>query len=72
MKKDILKSILVAVLAMVCCIEMQAVPAKLQSIVHVQSDGSTVTLMMQGDEFNHRILTMDGLPVAQDEHGDYC
>ena len=72
MKKDILKSILVAVMAMVCCIEMQAVPAKLQPIVHVQSDGSTVTLMMQGDEFNHRILTMDGLPVAQDERGDYC
>ena len=28
--------------------------------------------MMQGDEFNRCIVTMDGLPVARDERGDYC
>lgn len=49
-----------------------AVPAKPTPFTHVQSDGTTVTLMMQGGKFNHALMTLDGLTVAMDEKGDYC
>lgn len=50
----------------------QAVPAKPVPYTHVQSDGSTVTLMMQGGEFCHSLVTLDGLTVARNMNGDYC
>lgn len=50
----------------------QAVPAKPIPFTHTQSDGTTVTLVMRGGEFNHSLMTMDGLTVAQDQNGDYC
>lgn len=49
-----------------------AVPAKPVPFTHTQSDGTTVTLVMRGGEFNHSLMTMDGLTVARDENGDYC
>ena len=48
-----------------------AVPAKPVPFTHVQSDGTTVTLVMQGGEFNHSLMTIDGLTVAQGPNGDY-
>ena len=72
MKRDILKSVWLMVLLMVCCGQAHAVPAKPQPFVHRQSDGSTVTLTMQGGKFNHCVVTMDGLPVGLDHRGDYC
>ena len=71
MKKIFFWTILVIV-TLGCCVEASAVPAKPQPFAHVQSDGSTVTLMMCGGEFNHSLMTMDGLTVARDEGGDYC
>ena len=49
-----------------------AVPAKPVPFTHVQSDGSTVTLVMRGGEFNHSLMTLDGLTVARSASGDYC
>lgn len=49
-----------------------AVPAKSVPFTHVQSDGSTVTLEMRGGEFNHSLMTLDGLTVARALNGDYC
>ena len=49
-----------------------AAPAKPEPFTHTQSDGTTVTLVMRGGEFNHSLMTLDGLTVAQDENGDYC
>ena len=71
MKKLFLWAILVVV-ALGYCIKANAVPAKPQPFTHVQSDGTTVTLMMCGGEFNHSLMTMDGLTVARDGGGDYC
>ena len=48
-----------------------AVPAKPVPFTHVQSDGTTVTLVMRGGEFNHSLMTTDGLTVAQGPNGDY-
>ena len=57
---------------MMCWAAVMAVPAKQVPFTHVQSDGSTVTLVMQGGEFNHSLMTMDGLTVARAANGDYC
>ena len=63
--------LLIAVLAAVLN-EIMAAPAKPDPFVHVQSDGSTVTLVMRGGEFVHSLMTLDGLTVAQNSNGDYC
>lgn len=57
---------------LMCTAAAMAVPAKPVPFAHVQSDGSTVTLVMRGGEFNHSLMTMDGLTVAQGPNGDYC
>lgn len=51
---------------------MMAVPAKPVPFTHMQSDGSAVTLVMRGGEFNHSLMTLDGLTVTRAENGDYC
>jgi len=52
---------------------VMAVPAKRDVFVHVQSDGSSVTLMVAGDEWSHGIVTAsDRLAVKQVANGDYC
>ena len=63
--------LLIVALATLCEMAM-AVPAKPVPMTHVQSDGTTVTLMMRGGKFNHSLMTMDGLTVAQSPSGDYC
>ncbi len=67
--KKFLLTITAAVLA---CAMAMAAPAKPNTITHVQSDGTTVTLTMRGGEFNRSLVTMDGLTVGRDAHGDYC
>jgi M6 family metalloprotease-like protein len=61
-----------ALVAWMCWTMMMAAPAKPVPFVHVQSDGSMVTLVMKGGEFNHSLMTLDGLTVDQDPDGDYC
>ncbi len=57
---------------MICWHVMMAVPARPVPFTHVQSDGSTVTLMMQGGELHRSMVTMDGLTVARADGGDFC
>ncbi|MBR2084613.1 MAG: hypothetical protein IJ879_08430 [Muribaculaceae bacterium] len=66
------KLILTAVAVMACWAMMMAAPAKPEPFTHVQSDGTTVTLVMRGGEFVHSMMTMDGLTVALDDRGNYC
>ena len=68
MKRFILALVTVAA----CCAAVMAAPAKPEPFAHVQSDGTTVTLMMRGGEFVHSLTTMDGLTVARAANGDYC
>ena len=71
--KKMRRTILAITASMMCCGMMLAVPAKpAHCYTHVQSDGTTVTLMMQGGELNRAMVTMDGLTVARNGHGDYC
>ena len=68
-----MKRLFLSIVAMMmCCSAAMAVPAKPIPFTHVQSDGTTVTLMMYGGKFNHALMTLDGLTVAMDEKGDYC
>ena len=67
-----MKKFLFATLAAMSWLMTMAVPAKPVPFTHVQSDGSTVTLVMRGGEFNHSLMTTDGLTVAQSPNGDYC
>lgn len=68
-----MKRLFLSIVAMMmCCSAAMAVPAKPIPFTHVQSDGTTVTLMMHGGKFNHALMTLDGLTVAMDEKGDYC
>ena len=66
------KFLLIFLTAVVCSSMAWAVPAKSVPFTHVQSDGSTVTLEMRGGEFNHSLMTLDGLTVAKALNGDYC
>lgn len=61
----------VSAVLLTCAIAM-AVPAKPQTFTHLQSDGTTVTLMMQGGELHRSMVTTDGLTVARVDCGDYC
>ena len=48
-----------------------AIPAKRGFYSFKQSDGSTVTVEMRGDEFHHSFVTQDGLTVARGSNGDF-
>ena len=67
-----MRRFLLAIMALVTCSMMMAAPAKPGSHTHVQSDGSTVTLTMQGGETHRSLVTIDGLTVARNMNGDYC
>ena len=64
--------ILTIISAMMCCLAAMAVPAKPTPFTHVQSDGSTVTLMMQGGKFNHALMTLDGLTLFDKDIFNSC
>ena len=66
------KTLMAMVAAVATCVLMTAAPAKPGRLVHVQRDGSTVTLVMRGGELHRSMETMDGLTVAMDRNGDYC
>ena len=67
-----IRILFLTVAAVLYCAMMLAAPAKPEAFTHVQSDGSTVTLMMRGGERNHALMTLDGLTVQQAVGGDYC
>ena len=67
-----MRGFLLTLMALVACSTMMAAPAKPGSYTHVQSDGSTVTLTMQGGESHRSLVTVDGLTVARNMNGDYC
>ncbi|MBQ6166315.1 MAG: M6 family metalloprotease domain-containing protein [Muribaculaceae bacterium] len=65
--------LLLTIVALATCWTMMlAAPAKPDPFVHTQSDGTTVTLVMQGGERIHSLTTLDGLTVQPTASGDYC
>lgn len=46
-----------------------AIRATQQQVVRIQPDGSTVTMMLYGDERAHCATTVDGIPVVENSEG---
>ena len=65
------KLIPLLMLALLTCSIAMAVPAKpgLKKTV-TQSDGTTITVGLVGDEWHHSLVTSDGKPVARVANGD--
>ena len=58
-----------------CCLSaaigMMAIPAKRVTTTFTQSDGTSITVTLTGDEFHHSFLTQDGITVGQANNGDF-
>ena len=48
-----------------------AIPAKREAVRVTQPDGSTVTILLHGDEWKHFITTFDGYTIVKDTRGFY-
>ncbi|MBR1873229.1 MAG: M6 family metalloprotease domain-containing protein [Bacteroidales bacterium] len=66
MKKFILT--ISAAAAVVCA---YAIPAKRGPITVTQPDGSTITILITGDEFSHKVTDLSGNVLTSDENGFY-
>ena len=63
------KVLLVVMLTMMTLGQLMAVPARRQPIAFTQPDGTTVTVYLCGDEYQHFYTTTDGVPVTRSEDG---
>lgn len=61
----------IVVPALALALTATAVPAKRDSFVATQPDGTTLTLKRVGDEFSHFTITDDGYIVKQNDKGFY-
>lgn len=67
-----MRKIFLFTLAALCVMEtMQAIPALPVYRTYHQSDGTSIELKLVGDEFNHSMVTRDGLTVARAANGDF-
>lgn len=53
-------------------VRVGAVPAQSVWCTFTQSDGTTITVRLCGDENMHYYLTEDGVPLLRDANGDFC
>lgn len=53
-------------------VRVVAVPAQSVWRTFTQSDGTTITVRLCGDENMHYYLTEDGVPLLRDANGDFC
>lgn len=66
------KRILTFAAALTFAASLSAVPARPQKRLVKQPDGTTLAVMVRGDENFHFHSTEDGLPVVKSEGGAYC
>ena len=48
-----------------------SVPADSRPFTVTNSDGTVLTIMLCGDEFCHFYATLEGVPVVEEENGDW-
>ena len=51
---------------------LYAIPAYRGTVKRIQPDGTTLHILVQGDEHRHLITTTDGRPLMQDKDGWLC
>lgn len=66
-----MKRNIVAILLTMCAAAVWAVPAKREWRVMRQADGTSVELMLVGDEHFHYYMTRDSVPVVEHDGGYY-
>lgn len=66
-----MKKLILMAVAIVIALTAGAVPAKRGYAPVKQSDGTTITVDMVGDEFHHTFITLDGRTIGRDERGDF-
>lgn len=67
-----MKKLLIFTIAFVWALAVSAVPANRKPFVVKQSDGTMLSIVLQGDEALHFFTTLDGKYVVKDTNGDYC
>ena len=67
-----MKKIFIFIVLATLAFTLFAVPANRKPIVVKQSDGTTLTLVLGGDEVMKFHTTLDGKYVIKGENGDYC
>ncbi|MBP1637546.1 MAG: family metalloprotease domain protein [Bacteroidetes bacterium] len=70
MKKSLIKPITFILFTLVC-IQANAVPASPYPVKIIQPDGTTLSVVLKGDEFYHYQTTEDGYLVVKDKSGIY-
>jgi hypothetical protein len=58
---------LIIIAMLLATVSLMARPGCSKPVSVKQPDGTTVTLLMHGDEFRHFMTTTDGYTVAKDE-----
>ena len=71
MNQKMMKSVCVLLLMIAGAMSASAIPAHPRPVDIKQSDGTTLTLKLVGDEFHHYSATTDGYTVLQRSNGDY-
>ena len=66
------KRLFTFVAALMIAASVSAVPARPTKMQVKQPDGTTITIMVRGDENFHFICTEDGMPLVKTEGGAYC
>lgn len=66
---DMKKFVITTILFSLTTLFLWAIPAKRIAKTYTQPDGSTVTVVLQGDEHFHYYTTTDGVMVAEDSDG---
>lgn len=64
------KTLLTIIAALAVCVA-QAIPAIPTPLTYTQSDGSSITVKLVGDEWNSTYITMDGLLLDRRINGDF-
>ena len=67
-----MKRIQFFILYILFTISLFAVPANRRPFVVKQSDGTMLSLTLNGDEALHYYMTLDGKYVVKEDDGDYC
>ena len=58
-------------LLLLLCLVAFAVPAKRTWVTFKQSDGTSITVSLAGDEHLHYYITQDNVPLVRAENGDF-
>ena len=66
-----MKKVLTGVLALLMGCAAFAIPADRRPIHYTQPDGTTITILLHGDEFEHYATDLDGPPLALGTDGFY-